>query len=230
MKKNILVTLVLLAQITFGQKLIETRTATLVDGDYSLDGTVYLELFDDDSLDLRFDSDYKTSTNVFDVHVYLSTDNNFQKPIDTSEMLLVENIGTMTGLNYSSGARTFDLPAGVGINDYKYVVFVCVFYNRLHWGNGTFGSVTLNTVAFEDESTNAVDIFPNPSEDGFVKFHFKNQQKNILVEVFNIRGQIISSKRVYNKKQHFIELKDSGIYLLKLATKDATMVRKIIKL
>ena len=133
MKKNILVTLVLLAQITFGQKLIETRTATLVDGDYSLDGTVYLELFDDDSLDLRFDSDYKTSTNVFDVHVYLSTDNNFQKPIDTSEMLLVENIGTMTGLNYSSGARTFDLPAGVGINDYKYVVFVCVFYNRLHW-------------------------------------------------------------------------------------------------
>ena len=143
MRPIFIIAVILLTQLTYGQTLKETRTASLVDGDYSLDGTVYLELFDDNSLNLRFGSDYLTQSNVFDVHVFLSTTNNYQRPIDTSNMLLVSNIGTESGLDYSSGARTFNLPSGVGISDYQYIVFVCIRYGRLHWGNGTFGEVTI---------------------------------------------------------------------------------------
>jgi hypothetical protein len=105
---------------------------------------VYLELFDNKSLDLRFDTDYLTLSNVYDVHVYLSTTNDYTEPIDTSEMFLVANIGTISGLNYSSGAMTFNLSSEVNIDDYDYIVFVCIQYGRLHWGNGTFGESVLS--------------------------------------------------------------------------------------
>ena len=102
MRPIFIIAVVLLTQLTYGQTVKETRTASLVDGDYSLEGTVYLELFDDNSLNLRFGSDYLTGINgnVYDVHVYLSTTNNYQRPIDTSNMLLVSNIGTISGLDY----------------------------------------------------------------------------------------------------------------------------------
>ena len=67
--KNILLFILLLSShIVISQNLIEFRTASLVDGDYSLEGDVYLELFDDNSLNLRFDTNYLTQSNVFDVH------------------------------------------------------------------------------------------------------------------------------------------------------------------
>ena len=105
---------------------------------------MYLELFDNKSLDLRFDTDYLTLSNVYDVHVYLSTTNDYTEPIDTSEMFLVANIGTISGLNYSSGAMTFTRSSEVNIDDYDYIVFVCIQYGRLHWGNGTFGESVLS--------------------------------------------------------------------------------------
>lgn len=92
-----------------------------------------------------------TQSNVFDVHVFLTNNNNYSNPIDTTGMLLVENIGTINGLNYSSGAMTFNLLSGVGINGYQHIVFICVQYGRLHWGSGAFGNsiVTLNCFKYK---------------------------------------------------------------------------------
>ncbi len=118
MRTVLILILALTTQITFGQKVTETRTASLERGKYDLEGTVYLELFDNNSLDLRFDTDYLTLNNVYDVHVYLSTTNDYTEPIDSSEMFLVANIGTISGLNYSSGAMTFDLSSEDG-NSYE---------------------------------------------------------------------------------------------------------------
>ncbi len=140
MKNLFLFTLLLMTQVMLSQNLIETRTASLMDGDYLLQGTVHLELYDDNSLDVRFENDYLTTNNVFDVHVYLTNNNNYADPINTSGMLLVENIGSIDGIDYSSGPMTFNLPAGVGINDYQHIVFVCLQFGNLHWGDGTFGA------------------------------------------------------------------------------------------
>ena len=233
MRPIFIIAVVLLTQLTYGQTLKETRTASLVDGDYSLKGTVYLELFDDNSLNLRFGSDYLTGINgnVYDVHVYLSTTNNYQSPIDTSNMLLVSNIGTINGLDYSSGARTFNLPSGVGIIDYQYIVFVCIRYGRLHWGNGTFGEVTLSTSEYtEDTNTLAPEIFPNPSKDGRVEVTFKTPQQNIRIEVFNISGQLLSSEHILWNKKYRTELKTTGLYFFRLTSNETSVVKKIIRL
>ena len=229
MRTVLILILALTTQITFGQKVIETRTASLEDGDYSLEGTVYLELFDNNSLDLRFDTDYLTLSNVYDVHVYLSTTNDYTEPIDTSEMFLVANIGTISGLNYSSGAMTFDLPSEISIDDYEYIVFVCIEFGRLHWGNGTFGeSVLSNKTDIEKRNELGVSIYPNPSKSGLIDVQFQNTQQNTLIEVLNVNGQIISSQRLLWKQHHLIELNDSGIYFIRLISDEASMVQKII--
>ena len=204
-----------------------------MDGDYSLEGTVYLELFDDGSLDLRFDSNYLTQTNVFDVHVFLTNDNDYSTPIDTVGMLLVENIGTIDGLDYSSGAMTFNLPSGVGINDYQHIVFICVQYGRLHWGDGVFGeseTVLTNTAEIEEVEKLSINIYPNPSEKGMVEIQFQKPQQNTLLEVLNLNGQVISSERIFGEQSYFIELQESGTYFLRFTSGGSSTVKKVIRL
>ena len=214
MKNIILFTLLFFTQTTFGQMIIETRTATLVDGDYTLDGTVYLELYDDGSLDLRFDTDYMTQSNVFDVHVFLTNNNNYANPIDTTGMLLVENIGTINGLNYSSGAMTFNLPTGVGINDYQHIVFVCVRFGRLHWGNGAFGNAVATTLdVAEATKEDGINIYPNPTENGVMNIQFQDVLQNVLIEVYDVNGRVVSSDHFLQKEEHRIELELSLIHI-----------------
>lgn len=153
------------ASITNAQTLLSTRTASLMTGDYATQGTVHLESYDNGTLDLRFENDYMTQSNVFDVHLFLSNSNNYTAPIDTTGMLLVENIGTINGINYSSGAMTFNLPNGVDINDYQYVVMVCVQFGRLHWADGTFGAEMSVANISEQEEVLDVQLSPNPTTD-----------------------------------------------------------------
>ena len=145
-----------MSQFLFCQQVTQYRTATLNNGDYSLEGTVRLEVLEDNSIQLKFEEDYLTQSNVFDVHVFLTNDNNYAAPIDTTGMLLIANIGSIDGLDYSSGERTFDLPSTVEINDYQHIVFVCVRFGRLHWGDGTFSDVTINSPAGLEKAFNEV--------------------------------------------------------------------------
>ena len=231
MKYFILLTTILLSYSAFGQNLIETRTATLNDGDYSLDGTVYLELYDDNSLNLRFDSDYLTQSNVFDVHVFLTNDNNYASPIDTSGMLLIENIGTIDGLNYSSGPMTFNLPSGVGINDYEHIVFVCVQFGRLHWGDGTFGNSVMSSIHEIGSNKEQVNIYPNPSKDGVINIGFQQVQQDATIEVFNINGQMVWNEYSASiAQQYSVELEETGTYIVKITTAVGTTVQKVVRL
>jgi len=227
----LLITL-LLSGNTFGQNLTGVRTASLMDGDYTLAGTVYLESFDDGSLDLRFDNNYLTQTNVYDVHVFLTNNNNYYSaPIDTTGMLLVANIGTIRGLNYSSGARTFHLPSGVSINDYQYIVFICVQYGRLHWGNGTFSTtVTTNLLQLEETNKLSAKIYPNPSESGLVTIELENDEQDILLEVLNSTGQVIKEEKITRQKLYFLELNHTGIYFIRLTSGNASQIKRVIRL
>lgn len=232
MKWIYLLTIVFLVQTnSHSQNLTAVRTASLMDGDYTLSGTVYLEAFDDGSLDLRFDNNYLTQSNVYDVHVFLTNNNNYYNaPIDTTGMLLVANIGTISGLDYSSGARTFQLPSGVGINDYQYIVFICVQYGRLHWGDGTFSTAVTTgieqTMAMEELS---VDIYPNPSESGNLTIELEDTQEQVLFQVLDINGRLLYEEQVLNRRYHTIHLSESGVYFLKIRARNRITTRKVVK-
>lgn len=215
----------------FGQNLVETRSAVLMDGDYELSGNVYLELYDDNSLNLRFGEDYSTTTNVFDVHVFLTNNNDYTAPIDTAGMLLVENIGTISGLNYSSGSMTFNLPSGVKIDDYEHIVFICLQFGRLNWGSGVFGeSVPIATNSIAENKELAVTVYPNPVKENFFEVKFKNQDQHVLIEVIDMQGHIVLSKEIEQEQNCILELNQPGTYFLKLTSGSLTSVRKIVKI
>ena len=232
MKNILLFTIILCTQIAFGQNLIETRTALLTDGDYPLEGTVYLELFEDNSIQLRFDTNYLTQSNVFDVHVFLTNNNNYTTPIDTTGMLLVENIGTISGLNYSSGPMTFNLPSGVEISDYQHIVFICIQFGQLHWGDGAFGASDItNNIDRKETIEVPVTVYPNPTESGLVEIQLQKPHQKILIEVLSLNGKLISSEYILSSKQlHQIELQGSGTYFLRLTTNNNSTIKKIIRL
>ncbi len=226
--KNILLFILLISShIVVSQNLIEVRTASLVDGDYSLEGGVYLELFDDNSLNLRFDTNYLTQSNVFDVHVFLTNNNDYTQPIDTSGMLLVENIGTIRGINYSSGAMTFNLPSGVGINDYDHIVFVCIQFGQLHWGNGVFGATTLGIIK-NDFGSNLL-VYPNPT-DGNLSIDLGAIYKFVEISFSDFSGKLIRSESFRQEQLINMPLKEpSGLYLMTIQADNRKALIKLIK-
>ena len=209
------------------QNLVEVRTAALVDGDYQLEGDVYLELFDDNSLNLRFDTNYLTQNNVFDVHVFLTNDNDYASPIDTAGMLLIENIGTIDGIDYSSGAMTFDLPSEVSIDDYDHIVFVCIQFGYLHWGSGVFGETTVSTV--EDDFDGKLLVYPNPTHGNVsVDLGATYQSGNIFIT--DLTGRVINTQ-TFNQEQ-VVDLsfdEPVGTYFIKVNSGDREALIKLIK-
>lgn len=216
----------ILPLLATSQTLTSSRTAALMTGDYATSGTVYLEAFDNGTLDLRFDDDYMTQSNVFDVHVFLSNDNNYTSPIDTAGMLLVENIGTINGLNYSSGAMTFNLPAGVGINDYQYIVLICVQFGQLHWADGTFGAE--QSTASLSNLTNAPEfqLYPNPANENIT---LSGDLENKTIQILALDGSIVDEYVATGAIQTLnTQTLMSGNYIVKLtdpATKESAVIR-----
>lgn len=228
MTRIVLFFLILHIQLALGQNIVETRTGSLVNGDYALQGTVHLELYSDSSLVLRFENDYLTQSNVYDVHIFLSNDNNYTAPIDTTGWLLVENIGTISGINYSSGPRSFNLPTGTGINDYQYIVFVCVQFGRLHWGHGVFGaSVFTNVPYLQVNHVLDLSIYPNPFTSGVTTIQFEAPQEEILIEVFDVNGKILSNEHLFNLQQYALLLQETGIYFVRITTKNGVVIKTI---
>ena len=209
-----------------GQNLVRYRTGNIVSGDYTTEGTVHLEAFDDGSLNLRFENDYLTQSNVYDVHIFLTNNNNYNSPIDTTGMLLVENIGTINGSNYSSGARIFSLPSNVGINDFQHLVFICVQYGRLHWADASFGTEMNAVTNVEDTDLEELfHVYPNPSADG--KVFITSEIQGGDVSVFDATGKMIK-RVVLNANQKSIFIKESGIYFIRFSTNDGVITRKVL--
>ena len=115
------------------QTVVQSRTAVLVEGGYSISGNAILEELSNGNLQLRLDDDFATPPGP-DVRVFLSDD-----PISTRNGVQVEDLGTGSGgINHFRGAITFDVPAGTNIDDFDYIVFYCVDF-RQHWASGNFG-------------------------------------------------------------------------------------------
>ena len=121
--------------ISYAQTIINTRSSVLQPGGYTISGMAFLEEFDDGSLQLRLDENFETPPGP-DVRIFLSDD-----PNSTQNAIEIQDIGVgRGGINHFSGAISFDVPAGIGINQFDFIVFYCVDF-RQHWASGSFGDV-----------------------------------------------------------------------------------------
>lgn len=142
MKHIILLFSILTSLNSFNQTVVSYREATLNDSpSYTLDGIAFIEELSDGTFRFRLSSSYATQSGP-DVQIFMTNDNSFTTPINTAGALFVEDIGTQAGgISHFSGAYSKILPGISSLSDFDHVVFTCVGFGFLHWGNGSFGTV-----------------------------------------------------------------------------------------
>lgn len=86
------------------------------------------------------------------------------------------------------------------------------------------GDVHTTTLAIGDVSKSKIQIFPNPVIDAITISGVENAQK---VEIYNTVGQLVKAENFKNKIN--VSSLSSGIYILKIKTKDAVHEFKFVK-
>jgi len=125
----------------FSQTVVAFREAPLQGtSSYFLNGTAFLEELDNGSFQFRLDNNYATPSGP-DVQIHLTNDNNFGTPVSLNNTLLVEDLGTTNGISHFSGAITLPVSGLTSLTQFDHLVFVCVQFGQLHWGDGSFGAV-----------------------------------------------------------------------------------------
>jgi len=97
-------------------------------GSYSINGSGILKVDAGGNLKIEFSTDFSISSGP-DLFVYLSNVSS-GSAVNTSGLLIAS-------LGSTSGARTYTVPSGTGINDYKYLVVHCRQFSS------TFGNAEL---------------------------------------------------------------------------------------
>ncbi len=156
--KQIIFLLAILTSLTaFTQTVVSYREATLNDSpSYTLDGIAYIEELSNGTFRFRLSSTYSTQSGP-DVQIFMTNNATFATPINTTGALFVQDVGTGTGgINHFSGAYSIILPGISSLSDFDHVVFTCVGFGNLHWGNGSFGTTITNCVVTTSSLTEAV--------------------------------------------------------------------------
>lgn len=148
----------LMSLTAVAQNVVAYREAPLTGGGpYFLNGTAIIEELDNGSFQFRLSNDYSTNSGP-DVQIYLTNNGTFSSPINLNGTLFIEDVGTeagpnQPGISHFSGAYSKTLSTLGGLNQYDHVVFVCVRFGQLHWGNGTFGN-TINACTATNATLN----------------------------------------------------------------------------
>lgn len=127
------------------QEVVSERISNLNPENYEIEGDAILRTYDDGRLELSLTDDFDTPQGP-DVRIYLNT----------STSLGGIEIVDLSSINHFSGAYSVDVPSGVDIEDYDFIVFFCVAFNQ-SWASGQFGETTIIGGGFEclDSSTSA---------------------------------------------------------------------------
>lgn len=112
----------------FSQTVVWQRSALLMEENYKIEGTAFLEELDDGTLQLRLSDDFSTP-NGPDVRIFLN---------DSISGTGGIQISNLSADRHFSGALTLDVPTDVGINDYSHIVFYCQAFSQL-WASGVWG-------------------------------------------------------------------------------------------
>lgn len=157
--------LLMLSLPALTQTVVAYREAPLMGaGPYFLNGTAIIEEFDNGMFQFRLNSAYSTNTGP-DVQIYLTNNGMFGTPVDLNGTLFVEDIGTGAGgISHFSGPYSKFLTSLTSLSQFDHVVFVCVQFGNLHWGDGSFGNtVTVCNTTTSSLTATSCDTYTAPS-------------------------------------------------------------------
>ena len=150
--------------MAFGQ-VVSERQAPLVPQDYSITGTAFLEELANGDLQLRLSDDFDTPAGP-DVRIFLGNSLSLSGAVE---------IANLADLGHFSGAITFDVPSGISIDEFDFVLFYCVLFQQF-WASGELGEI--NNLGFEcldsevnnANGSNTINICPSDGVDDVIEF------------------------------------------------------------
>lgn len=195
------------------QVVLAERLSDLMPQGYAIEGTAALqEVEGENNLKLVLSDDFDTPYGP-DVQILLNNSLSLSGAVE---------IANLTDLNHFSGGITFDVPAGVQIEDYDYILFFCVAFQQF-WASGEFGQTTnpggsftcLTSSTAAGSGTSTIDICPSDNASDIINFsnsineiageHYAyliTDANEILQEVvldnsFDFEGSSMETQRVY---------------------------------
>ncbi len=195
------------------QVVLAERVADLVPGDYAIQGTASLQEQEGEA-NLKFvlSDDFDTPFGP-DVRIMLSNS------LSTSGAVEIVNL---TSINHFRGGITLDVPAGVEIEDYDFILFFCVAFQQF-WASGELGQ-TMNPggdfaclasstsgengiseigICPSDNVSDVINLFNDLNEVAGEHYAYLITDENELLQAvvldntFNFEGSSTQTQRVY---------------------------------
>jgi hypothetical protein len=187
-------------------------------GGYSISGTGLLEFSDFRAL--QFDNAFNTQSGP-DLYVYLAI--NFEAPTAPGNTNL--ELGELVS---NSGAQSYDIPLGVELDDYDYVLIHCKSFNHW-WGGGLLGDIECGTATNILTDDISIIPYPNPA----TNYVILNSPVPDLVKIMvvDMNGKIRITQPVSSQEQLKVdvsELETGMFFILGLDQEGAQLFRKKI--
>jgi hypothetical protein len=193
-------------------------------GGFSISGTAVL-LLAGDSMTLSFDTAFGTQSGP-DLHVYLAL--NFDAPTAAGNTNV--DLGQLVA---NPGANTFSVPAGVGLNDYNYVLIHCKSFNHW-WGGGLLGEVNCLSATNDPNADLSVTLYPNPATAQFsIQLTGENPlRSDAVVNIMDDRGVILKDLKMKSDETNLswnVSGLSPGIYFVQFLSEGSPpVIRKML--
>ncbi len=135
----------------------------------------------------------------------------------------------VAALASNTGAQTYEVPSGVGINDYNYVLIHCNTFNAF-WNGGELGELDcgsgVNDANFIKEH---LSIYNTTASDVIISL--RNTTEDIYVlSIYSLNGQLLYSSYQYtNSDVDISKVLNTGINLISISYRDKFYCTKIFK-
>jgi hypothetical protein len=123
-----------------------------------------------------------------------------------------------------SGKQTYNVPVGIEINDYEYIVVHCTQYNHL------YGYALLNTaagncsLALWTDDTKSLKDFKLIQSDKGITFTSDNTLTSPSVKIYDLKGKLVLESSSISE---ILSIKNTGIYFVNVSTKEGSFQQKV---
>ncbi len=191
-------------------------------GGYDISGTALLES-QEGVIILSFDPAFSTLAGP-DLHVYLAI--HFESPATPGNTNV--DLGVLTS---NSGAQSFQVPSGVALSDYDYVLIHCKTFNHW-WGGGLLGLINCVSAIEPVSDEMSFSLYPNPANTQCsIQINAKNSlRSDTVLKIINNYGETVKVIAVQGPEV-ILSLGDisPGTYFVQLvADGDQQMIQKML--
>jgi len=169
----------------------------------------------DDDLDLLITGAYTidgSSSDGFIASIYLN---------DGEDVFSLSDITSLTSSHYG------DVATGDFDNDGKIDIIITGFDENDQPATNVYQNTTilgLNTIVILDKIT----IYPNPSYDRIINIDLGENMNDNTISIYSLDGKQVLKTNLINTKKVDLTSLTSGMYLLKVTSKNSSITRKIV--